>query len=55
MLTSLACGIRFAANPRERDPSSLKRLRTPRHFRLYWPAVRLVNSVKNEGPAVLKL
>jgi putative SOS response-associated peptidase YedK len=44
-------------NPRERDPLSLKRLLVPAHANLLVmrPASTLVNSVKNEGPALLEV
>src|SRR6266851_3830615 len=43
-------------NPRERDPLSLKRLLVPAPHDLLamWLASPLVNSVKNEGPALLE-
>jgi putative SOS response-associated peptidase YedK len=43
-------------NPRERDPVSLKRLLVPapRDVLVMRPASPLVNSVKNEGPALLE-
>jgi putative SOS response-associated peptidase YedK len=43
-------------NPRERDPLSLKRLFVPAPHDLLAmrPASPLVNSVKNEGPALLE-
>jgi putative SOS response-associated peptidase YedK len=43
-------------NPRERDPLSLKRLLVPAPHDLLAmrPASPLVNSVKNEGPALLE-
>jgi putative SOS response-associated peptidase YedK len=44
-------------NPRERDPLSLKRLLEPAPAGLFAirPASALVNSVKNEGPALLEV
>ena len=44
-------------NPRERDPVSLKRLLVPapQDVLVMRPASPLVNSVKNEGPALLEL
>ena len=44
-------------NPRERDPLSLKRLLVPPPDDLFAmrPASPLVNSVKNEGPALLQV
>ena len=44
-------------NPRERDPLSLKRLLVPAPSDLLSvrPASPLVNSVKNEGPALLEV
>jgi putative SOS response-associated peptidase YedK len=44
-------------NPREEDPLSLKRLLVPAPSELLvmQPASPLANSVKNEGPALLKL
>jgi len=43
-------------NPRERDPVSLKRLLVPpsQDELVMRPASPLVNSVKNEGPALLE-
>jgi putative SOS response-associated peptidase YedK len=43
-------------NPRERDPLSLKRLLVPapQDVLVMRPASPLVNSVKNEGPALLE-
>lgn len=44
-------------NPREKDPLSLKRLLVPAasDLLLMRPASTLVNSVKNEGPALLEI
>jgi putative SOS response-associated peptidase YedK len=43
-------------NPQERDPLSLKRLLVPapHDLLIMLPASPLVNSVKNEGPALLE-
>ena len=43
-------------NPRERDPVSLKRLLVPapQDVLVMRPASPLVNSVKNESPALLE-
>jgi putative SOS response-associated peptidase YedK len=44
-------------NPREREPVSLKRLLVPapQDVLVMRPASSLVNSVKNEGPALLQV
>jgi len=44
-------------NPREQDPPSLKRLlvAAPADLLVIRPASPLVNSVKNEGPALLQV
>ena len=42
-------------NPREKDPLSLKRLLAPSDLLVMQPAAPLANSVKNEGPSLLKV